>query len=418
LAVRPDDEHAARTLATALYVRDRPDEALDAWNRADEPTVDLVRIAGLDRVDYRPAARLIGLEGGELLTARRLALARRRLASMPAAALSRAAYAPTGGGRADVVAAVVERPGLPDAPVPLAATTLRAAIRREIALSATSPLGRGETWTGAWRWWKQRPAVSFELSTPADVGPPAVWTLAAGWERETYGLAGDPSDPRPRTERAGVRLDGSWWITPALRAAPRVGYDRWRDAGGALRGGAALETRAAADRLRLVVEADHWFGLGGGPSFAAAGAGVEASTRAAPDGLVATARAYVRTAGAGAPRTEWPGAGTGVARDELLRAHPLLDGGVLSGPAFDRHLAGGGLEIVRWLPVGSVLRIGPAGFVDAARAWGERSGDSWIDAGLGVRVTTSGGGPVLRLDAAAGLSDDEWALSVGWVAGD
>ncbi|MGD8497220.1 MAG: cysteine peptidase family C39 domain-containing protein, partial [Gemmatimonadales bacterium] len=42
LAVRPDDEHAARTLATALYVRDRPDEALDAWNRADEPTVDLV----------------------------------------------------------------------------------------------------------------------------------------------------------------------------------------------------------------------------------------------------------------------------------------------------------------------------------------------------------------------------------------
>jgi hypothetical protein len=380
--------------------------------------VDLVRIAGLDRVDHRPAARLLGLDGGEVVTARELRLAGRRLASLPAAAATRVGYAPTGGGRADVVAAIAERPGLPTDPVGMAAVGLRAAVRREIALTATSPLGRGETWTGVWRWWEKRPALSFELATPADVGPPAVWTLAAGWERETYGLDGDPLDPPPRNERTGVRLESSWWIAPALRVAPRLGYDRWRGAGGAARTGAALETRLADDRLRLVLEADRWLGLRGGPSFLRTSARMEISTRTSPRGFVASARAYARSAGVEAPRTAWPGAGTGIARTELLRAHPLLDGGVITGPAFDRNLAGGGVELVRWLPIGPGLRIGPAAFLDAARAWGERPGITRVDFGLGVRLAAVGGGPVLRLDAATGLSDDEWAVSVGWAAGD
>ncbi|MFW6083875.1 MAG: cysteine peptidase family C39 domain-containing protein, partial [Gemmatimonadota bacterium] len=42
-----NDRHAARTLATALYVNDAPEAALAAWNRIGRPTVDLVRIAGL-----------------------------------------------------------------------------------------------------------------------------------------------------------------------------------------------------------------------------------------------------------------------------------------------------------------------------------------------------------------------------------
>jgi len=360
---------------------------------------------------------LIGVEGGDLLTSRRLALARRRLASLPAAAVSRVTYAPTGGGRADLVAALVERPGLPTRPVPLAAVSVRAAIRREIRLTASSPLGRGETWTGAWGWWENRPSVSFEFAAPAEIGPPAVWTLVAGWERETYRLDG-PDDPVVRAERTGALLQSAAWVAPTARIAFRTGYDRWRSAGSAGRGGVTLETRWAGDRLRLTGDVDRWIGLDGGPTFGSVGARLYAVSRARPAGLVASGRIYVRAVGAAAPSTAWPGAGTGIARPDLLRAHPLLDGGVLDGPAFDRHLAGGGVELVRWLPIGPGLRVGPAAFLDVAQVWGERPTDSLVDAGLGLRLTTAGGGPVLRFDAATGLSDDEWAISVGWSAGD
>lgn len=417
-AARPDDAHATRTLATALYVDGRSEAALDAWNRVGEPMVDLVRIAGIDRVSYRPAARLLGLGGGDLLTARRLALSRRRLAALPAAAASRVTYVPTGGGRADLVAGVVERPGLPTAPVALAAVGLRAAVRRELRLTATSPLGRGETWTGAWSWWEQRPAISFEFAAPAEFGPPAVWTLSAGWERETYALDDDPETPSSREERTGAVLESSAWIAPAARVALRLGYDRWQETGGGIRGGVTVETRTAGDRLRIAADLDRWFGPGDGTTFGSAGLRVNAASRVAPDGLVFSGRAYARTVGAGAPRTAWPGAGTGIARPDLLRAHPLLDRGIVTGPAFDRHLAGGGAELVRWIDVGAGLRVGPAVFVDAARAWGERPDASLVDAGMGIRLTTAAGRPVLRLDAATGLSDDEWAVSVGWSTGD
>lgn len=415
---RPDDTHAARTLATALYVNGRESAALDAWNRVGEPEVDLVRIAGLDRVAYRPVADLIGLAGGDLLTSRRLALARRRLASLPAAALSRVTYAPTGGGRADLVAAVAERSGLPTAPVPLAAIGLRAAIRRELRLTATSPLGRGETWTAGWRWWEARPAVSFEVAAPAAFDLPAIWTLAAGWERESYRFTDDATDPPSRDERTGASLGASAWIAPALRIAARGGHDRWRGTGSSLRGGLTLEARISGDRLRLVGEADHWVGLGAGPAFGRLATSIDAATRSRPAGFVAYGRGYLETVGEDAPRTTWPGAGGGIARRELLRAHPLLDGGVVTGPAFDRHLAGGSAEVVRWLPVGTGLRLGPAAFVDAAHTWGARRRQSLVDVGLGLRLTTAGGGPTLRLDGATGLSDDEWAITVGLSAPD
>lgn len=417
LALESDERHAARTLATALYVRDDRDAALAAWNRIGEPTVDLVRIIGLERTAYLPVARLVGIEGGDLLTPRALHLARRRLADLPAAAVSRVNYVPTGSGRVDLVAGLAERAGLPTSPVPLAATGLRAAINREIALTAVSPLGRGEAWSAGWRWWRNRPSVRFRLTAPAEFGRPAIFDVTAAWERETYAL--DPDAPTARTdeERTGVALHWSSWLAPPLRAALRTGYDRWRKAS-YLRAGLTGELRGGGDRLRFTADADWWTPLDGEAAFGVGGARLEAVTRARPDGTVLSGRIYLRSAGQRARRTVWPGAGTGIARPNLLRAHPLLEDGAIGGRAFDRHLAGGGGELTHWIAPAGGLRFGGALFVDAARAWGERPGRSLVDAGLGLRLTTAGGGPTLRFDVATGLSDDEWAISVGWAGTD
>ena len=410
----PRDSHAARTLATALYVSGEPEAALDAWNRVGEPTVDLVRIAGLRRVAHRAVARQLGIRGGDHLTSRSLRLARRHLGDLPAAALSRVEYAPTGGGRADVVAGLAERAGLPASPVPLAVTALRAGIYRELALTAVSPLELGETWTAAWRWWDGRPAVSFAFTAPAVLGPPAVWRIAGDWERETYALDGTLPLLESREERTGAALSSSLWLLPDLRGAVRLGFDRWDAAGRHLRGGLAGEGRALGDRLRLTMEADRWISLENGPGFTTMAGRLEGTTRTRPEGVAVSGRAYVRSTGSNTPPMLWPGAGTGIARPDLLRAHPLLDDGAIRGRTFDRHLAGGGVEAVRWFAPNALVRVGPAAFIDIARTWGERTGASRVDAGLGVRLTTAAGGPVLRVDLATGLSDDEWAISAGW----
>lgn len=115
-----------------------------------------------------------------------------------------------------------------------------------------------------------------------------------------------------------------------------------------------------------------------------------------------------------APAMVWPGAGGGKAREALLRAHSLLSDGVLTGRAFDRHLAAGGAEVVYWFSVGSGVQAGGAAFVDVAHTWGFRPGESFADAGIGMRFGSSAREPVLRIDAATGLNNREFALSVGW----
>ena len=48
-AIDPGDRHAWRTLATSRYVRQQSAAALDAWNRAGDPVLDLVHVDGLSR---------------------------------------------------------------------------------------------------------------------------------------------------------------------------------------------------------------------------------------------------------------------------------------------------------------------------------------------------------------------------------
>jgi len=143
--------------------------------------------------------------------------------------------------------------------------------------------------------------------------------------------------------------------------------------------------RLARDRLELTAEMANWAGSGSGSPFQAGRLLLRwESSEIRRGGWLAGLG--VAGASPGAPLALWPGAGTGHARTPLLRAHPLLDGGVLDGPAFGRRLIHVGIERQgRPRSVGPV-RLGWAVFVDGAKPWDTLgpNGVPWlVDGGWG-----------------------------------
>ncbi|HWP99896.1 MAG TPA: hypothetical protein VNK92_05460, partial [Vicinamibacterales bacterium] len=128
--------------------------------------------------------------------------------------------------------------------------------------------------------------------------------------------------------------------------------------------------------------------------------------------------ATVLHATARAPLDRWPAAGTGRAGEALLRAHALVDAdGVTNGPAFGRTIAQATAEAERRLWRRGPLVISAAAFVDTAvvRRRLAGGGSLWLaDAGGGLRLGAPWLPGRLRLDAARGLRDDAFAISVGW----
>jgi hypothetical protein len=278
---------------------------------------------------------------------------------------------------------------------------------REARLNVANVTGGGELFTASWRWWERRPRVALGLAAPAPFG--GVWSVEASDERQAYGTAAADVVERRRTALFGL----SDWATGALGWEADIGIDRWGTGTSASLGG-TLRYHAAADRAAVRVHAGRWFGDG---ATWTAGAAVDWRSKTVHDGSVWTARAGFESASAAAPLALWPGAGTGHGRGELLRAHPLLDDGVIGDGVFGRRLAHAHGEWRKWgSPLYRVVRIAPAAFVDVARAFAvPEFGDprAHADVGVGVRVAFPGAG-VLRADVARGLRDGQMALSFGW----
>ena len=399
------DAHAARILATSLFLEGEPDAALDAWNRNGAPLVDLVEIAGLDRTRFTVASSAIDLPPETLLTRDRLSRARRRLAALPAAASARVLYEPDQDDRAKVRAVVLERPLVPSGLLPLAAVGAAAAADRELSVDVASPTGGGERWRGSWRWWERRPRVAIGLAAPAPFG--GVWTLDVFDERQTYGFVEGEVVER----RRAALFSASDWITGTTRLEGAIGVDRWSgESSGLVRGGILREL--AGGLAAAWAEGTLVAGESRGATLDAGG-----QWQSSPDrsGSVLHARAGLSASATSLPFAFWPGAGTGQGRAPLLRAHPLLREGRIAG-VFGSRLAHGGLEWRRWRgPLAHALRIAPAAFVDAARAFDAPAfGDhrAHVDVGIGVRLAIPTAG-VVRVDLARGVRDGEMALSIG-----
>jgi hypothetical protein len=401
----PADAHAWRILATSAYVTGDAAAALEAWNRAGEPTIDLVTVQGLDRTRHAVAAGLLGLTPDMPLSARALAAAGRRLADLPAAEAARVNYRPLGGGRANVEAVIIERPRLPISRRSVTAIALRAVTDREVAASAASLTGGGERLTAAWRWWENRPRLGISYAAPSAHG---VWHVELSGEKQTYG------GPAGIVEsRHGGALALSNWTSTLARWEIGASLDSWRDRGRTASVRVSVDQRLDAGRISLRA---HGSVLGG--AFTAATGGLGAGWRSAVrhGGTVLLADAGLEVASDEAPLALWSGAGTGHARGPLLRAHPLLDDGRVAGDVFGRRVSRAGAEGRHWLkPVMKVVRIAPAVFLDVARATDRRlPGGAWhADAGAGLRLALPGSG-VVRLDVAKGLRDGATVVSVGW----
>ena len=408
LAADPGDQHAARILATSLFLQDDTLGALRAWNLAGEPTLDLVEVRGFERSRVSVLMHAMRLRPQTRLTASSLTRAARRLDALPALMASRVTYTPKDNGLAHVMGAVVERPVLPTSPLALAAEALRIGTDRELRINAANLTGGGEFWQVSWRWWENRPRAAFGLAAPAPFG--GIWELSFADERETYGFATAPFQERRRT----LSFSLADWMTGTARWEAGLTREEWPD-GQATGVSAGVRYQTIEDRFSAAAGTTLW-NHDGSEWFASSS--LEWRSQVRHEGHVLLARAGGSLASQGTPLLSWSGAGVGHARAELLRAHPLLHDGVIRNAVFGRGLASGGVEWQRWgAPFKRVLRFAPAFFVDAARAYDvPEYGDprTHVDAGAGVRLAIPGAG-VLRTDLAVGLRDGKWAISVGWL---
>ena len=267
--------------------------------------------------------------------------------------------------------------------------------------------GGGDAVDVSWRWWPNRPRIAASYAAP---GPLGVWRLDVSRETQTFGAQ--------REEETRSRIGGeiSNWIDQRVRVSGGLALDRWEGLGRT----AALSGRAElwpwVDRLSIEVQAAGW--RGSGESFGAGGVRSRFRSKSGSSGAILLADGGMTMASSTAPASLWPGADTGHARDILLRAHPLLDEGVIEGGVFGRRVGFASIETQRWLaPIAQgFVRVAPAVFLDVARASrGLPSTETrtQYDAGAGLRISLLGAG-VLRVDVAHGLRDGATALSIGW----
>jgi len=405
-----NDEHAWRILATSRFILGDTSRALTAWNHVREPVIDIVNIQGLDRTRYLAVANSMRLRAGDVLGADDLTAAARRVAAVPSTQIGRVSYRPLENGRAAVDAVVIERPRFPFTAAAIGANAVGALADREVSFTVANPTGAGDLVSASWRWWADRPMLALAYATPTRFGG----VLRADLLREEQSYAGRSGRVLPRDVRRGGGLTFSDWSTRGFRWEIGVGADSWADRGRTVNLSAGVDARYLDDKMSLAAST---LALSGEFRAATVRGAAAWRSRTRNEGFVLLSTAGVAAVSDGAPRALWPGAGTGYGRTVLLRAHPLLDDGVIAGEAFGRHLYHASFEWRRWWPPFlRVMRAAPAVFVDTARA--ERrltDGRAWhVDAGAGLRVSAPGTG-VLRIDVGRGLRDGSTAFSIGWV---
>ncbi len=430
LAVRlaPDDTYAWQLVATSRYLLGDLTGALSAWNRTGEPHIDAVDIHGAGRTRQPVVARAAGLQPRQVLTPEAFGLALRRVGDVPAASDVRMSYESLDGGLAKVNVFFDSRPLVPSGWVTFAGMGARAP-DEELQVDVAGPLGVGDLESVAWRWSAARPRVAVGLALPSPLGSGIV-SLDASWEEQTYDAT--PSSVgatvvREPRRRVGLHLAN--WSTSWLRWQTGAALDHLREYDDLdesrfeprqyFNVESALDIRLAGDRLAVSVSGGWWAPFAGGDRFDTGGLLV--AWRSTDD---ATRPAWSAVTGIDAasrvtPLALWSGAGIGQGRSDLLRAHPLLDNDVLTGPVFGRDVAYGSFEYDR--PVGRTAAGGLAiaGFVDTAQAWHRMNGlgtsPLFVDAGVGVRVHALGPNGSVRIDLAHGLRGGGTTLSAGWI---
>ena len=419
LARNPHDAYALDVLGSARFMRDDPVGALQAWNQIGKPRIDRVRIEGLRHARFQAIVEALDLLPGSMLTADSFARARRRLDELPDRSTARLALRPDADGFAVVDVVIVERAGVPRRTGDFAAIAAGAAIDREVTLSLPGFTGEGEVWKASWRFWSNRPRVAVGFVAPRLSRLPGIWSVDASWDVQTFAVADSTSLLRESRTHGGVGVTD--WMTATLRYSLRGGLDRWNGPRRAASIGGTLERRLLRDRVSVVLDGERWVSIGDAPDFGTVGLRAVWTSPLATDGWAYAAGGGMQRVSKGSPAGLWSGAGDGHARSELLRAHPLLDDGVINvtgSTVFGRRLMFANAEAQRWLQGPLPARFGVAFFADIANA--SHSLDAiatplQVDVGAGLRLKIHAVNRVLRVDVAHGLRDGANAVTAGWV---
>ncbi len=411
----PGDTFSWKLLATSRFLAGQREQALRAWNQIGEPRLDLVRIDGFHQTSTRLVYEYLGERPGSLLTPERVRRVQRRIDALPAVQLSRVTYRPENG-TAELEVNVVERPAMSSPLSLLARSATHLVSERAIGADVfvLAPSGDSLRLFGGWR--PGRSHGQLTASAARFLGLPGIATAEAMWDEQSYrthAANGPASTVREQRTRGAVTL-AHWWA-PNTKAAFSVGSDQWNDRGRYLTLSSEIEERLLADRIALRGSAAGWWSQASAPFYAATVLG-SARTHVSPTHARIRMDLSYGFASARAPLSLWGGAGTGSARFAMLRAHPLVQKGVVDGPAFGRQLLSGSAQAEA--PLGS---IGPATlkavlFVDAARVIAPVRGATLVDVGAGVRVQPPGWRSALRVDLATPGGRLDPHLSVGWEA--
>jgi hypothetical protein len=414
---RPDDAYAWDVLGSSLFMQHDDVAALRAWNHIGKPRLDVVKVEGLARARYQSITAALALDHNSLLTADAFERARHRLDELPDRVTARLSLRPEADGFATVDVVIVERAAHPNGAAEWTATAARSVVDREITATVPGVTGQGELWTASWRWWNERPRAAFSFAAPRAGRFPGVSRVDASWEEQTYSLNAAGALLNESRLHGGFTI--SDWMTGRVRYSMMAGVDVWNEGHLAPSLSGSIERRFAGDRVAVNADATTW--LTSGERFNVVSANARYRSTSETRGLVYLASAGIDRASDAAPLGLWPGAGDGYAREALLRAHPLLHGGIIdvTQSAFGRTLAHATVEADRWFERPFLPRVGVAAFADLARATRtapvESTAPLRVDVGGGLRMKVPGWQRVLRVDVAHGLSDGHNAITVGWM---
>lgn len=406
IAAGDADPYTWKVLATSRFVQNNRTGALEAWNRAGEPRLDLIRIDGLARTRHRVIEQMLDARSGDLLTPESFTRARRKLSELPAASATRLDYVPVSGGLAELRGVVSERPLVPRGRLELAVIGLTAAATREVTVNVSSATGGGERVWAGWRFWPHRARVAGGIATPAPWG--GAWAVDGFSERQPF-----TEVTTPAAERVSAQVRVGDWMTSRVRWTANAGIDEWNGGGLRPRLTGGVRFVSAADRLDVDVVTSVWPTEGAFATTSMTAAYQSSSSRR---GVVWAMSGHAGAATARTPLDLWSGGDTGHARRTLLRAHPLLDEGRLRVDRLGRGLAQGSGELQYWRRIRGPFAAGLAVFSDLARTFDrvEAPARTDVDVGIGVRLAILGMSGVFRIDAGRGLTDSAHAVSIAY----
>lgn len=420
----PEDDYARDLLASSLHLAGRGDEALELWNRADQPRLARVHLNGLVHTRERVVRRELAFAEGRTLRLGELRRSRLRLVELGAFERVTLRPLPLGDGQADVELALAERHGFFATRADFVVSTAVGTLQERVRLRYRNLGGVGVSLGGEVRWEENRPRLALSAVWPRPFGVPVTLALEGFRARQRYDVGGDVLERRRGVDVTLRHVAGPATVVQAgLRVQRRTFSSARADAppGTVVGPELGLEQRLAdAWRFKLDAGLRIFQALGSGPNYFRGVATLQGQVLLAPPEGAALERstlAWRLRAGHGTRGTPLDGlfAPGGSPEMELpLRGHRQLDDGVLGGVPLGRSLALANVEWRRRVWSGTALQAGFVVFYDAAYVGGrpEARPTTLHDIGGGVRVALRGA-TTLRVDLGHGLTDGRTAVFVG-----